>query len=76
MTSLENTRLLPYIDHFHFYKRYVDEILYMAEETVDLHELLGCFNSVDNNIKFTFECDKDKQIIFWCSTNETIRCFI
>ena len=26
MASLENTRLRPYIDNFHFYKRYVDDI--------------------------------------------------
>ena len=64
MASLKNTRLLPYIDNFHFYKRYVDDILYMTEETVDLHELLWCFSAVDNNIKFTFECDNDKQIMF------------
>ena len=64
MASLENTRLLPYIDNFHFYKRYVDDILCMAEETVDLQELLRCFNSVHNNINFTLECEKDKQINF------------
>ena len=64
MDSLENTRLLPYIDNFHFYKRYVDDIICMAEETVDLQELLRCFNSVHNNINFTLKCEKGKQINF------------
>ena len=39
MASLENTKLLPYIDNFHFIKRYVDDILCMTEDTVDLQEL-------------------------------------
>ena len=65
MASLENTKLLPYIDNFHFCKRHVDDILCMTEETVDLQELLRCFNSVHNNINFTLQCEKDKQIIFW-----------
>ena len=64
MASLENTTLLPYIGDFHFYKRYVDDILCMTEETVDLQELLRCFNSKHSNTNFTLECEKDEEIHF------------
>ena len=64
MRMLEAQKLSSFINKFAFYCRYVDHIFVIAENTVELDEVLNFFNSVHIKSKFSAEQEADNHLSF------------
>ncbi|KAA3677925.1 uncharacterized protein DEA37_0007683 [Paragonimus westermani] len=64
MAMLERTTLRGIIDNSALYKRYMDDIICVVDETMDLNCLFAEANKAHPNLNFTLEAEKDRQISF------------
>ena len=64
MSKLENKILQQTIASFAVYKRYVDDILCVCADDVNLNDTLSVFNNAHPNIRFTYEKEEGEQISF------------
>jgi hypothetical protein len=59
MGSLEGTLLKDTIDQTHFYRRYVDDIFIVVNNTEELNNALKVFNAAHPSIQFTSETESN-----------------
>ena len=64
MSKLENGPLKSLIENFDLYKRYVDDILIVCNNSLNIDNILSLFNRCHGSIKFTMERESNDSLPF------------
>ena len=64
MIKLENGPLKSLIENFDLYKRYVDDILIVCNNSLNIDNILSLFNGCHGSIKFTMERESNDSPLF------------
>ena len=64
MSKLERTTLREAVCSLHIYKRYVDDIVYVADETIHVDDILRQFNSAHVSVSFAIEPEVSDTLAF------------